>query len=108
MERLFCNFSKKCIWTEFDKKNHSGEHGLRDWDIFPETGHDDDWMVECGADGVPSLPQAPEFENKQHNFAVYYKFTWKSCIIDLENEGISAKILDNLQPPIEVHIWLIT
>lgn len=97
----FYVISAKNIFDRNLIKNHSGENGLQHyWNIFEDGG--DGWIVECPPTGVPPLPQAPEFENKQHCFVTSYFDCYKEFVIDLEKEGFSANILDNLQPNIEV------
>lgn len=66
------------------------------------------WIVESPPIGVPSLPDAPEFENKQHCFVTTYYQCDKEYEIDLMKIGFSRKILDHLQPSIEVCVNEIT
>lgn len=87
-------------------KNHSGEEGLSDhWNIVSNGG--DRWIVECPPVGAPSLPEGPEFENKEHCFVTSFTVSTKEQVIDLYNEGFTANILDHMQPPIEVSLMLI-
>lgn len=103
----FYLISAKNIFNRNLLKNHSGEEGLqRHWQVIEDGG--DGWTVECPPVGVPPLPQAPEFENKQHCFVTSYFDCYKEYVIDLVKEGFSENILDNVQPPIEVHHFFIS
>lgn len=64
--------------------------------------HYNGWIVECPPVGVPSLPLEPEFEEKEHCFVTTYYDCYKEQVINLVKEGFSAKILDEMQPAIEV------
>ncbi|XP_017889129.1 F-box only protein 44-like [Ceratina calcarata] len=86
-------------------KNHSGKYGKnRHWKIVTEGG--DNWKVEHPPQGVPPLPHEPDealFE--QFCFVTSYHRCTKVQIIDLESEGLTPYVLDNLQPPIVVSEW---
>lgn len=64
------------------------------------------WIVESPPIGVPSLPDAPEFENKQRCFVTTYYQCDKQYYINLMKMGFSRKILDHLQPTIEVSVTI--
>ncbi|XP_034172150.2 F-box only protein 6 [Osmia lignaria lignaria] len=86
-------------------KNHSGEHGVqKHWKIIANEG--DRWIVENPPVGVPLLPNnEPVFEGKQYCFVTSYSACTKMQVIDLELEGLTPYILDNLQLPILVGEW---
>lgn len=90
--------------TKFDKnlvKNHSGADGRSNhWRIQRNGG--EGWIIERPPAGAPRLSEDPEFGQKQHCFVTSYGTCEKAQTINLINEGFSAKILDNLRPPIEV------
>lgn len=83
-------------------KNHSGEHGIqRHWRVVNTGG--DQWKVENPPQGVPALPNnEPLFGGKQFCFVTSYRNCTKIQTINLEAEGLTPYILDNLQPPIVV------
>ncbi|XP_076220957.1 F-box only protein 6 isoform X2 [Nomia melanderi] len=86
-------------------KNNSGEHGIKKhWKILEEGG--DRWTVENPPLGVPLLPSnEPVFEGKKFCFATSYRKCMKAQTIDLEEEGFTPYVLDELQPPIVVSEW---
>ncbi|OAD59099.1 F-box only protein 6 [Eufriesea mexicana] len=86
-------------------QNHSGEYGTQKyWKIISEGG--DRWKVENPPTNVVPLPNnEPVFEGKQFCFVTSYRSCTKIQIIDLEVEGLTSYVLDNLQPPIVVSEW---
>lgn len=95
-----------CTKKPFERnllKNHSGEEGLKHWGILRQGG--DHWRVENPPVGVPPLPaDQPIFEGKQYCFATSYYNCSKQQTVDLTKEGLSAEIMDTVQPPIHVRI----
>ncbi|KAK9298212.1 hypothetical protein QLX08_008372 [Tetragonisca angustula] len=81
-------------------KNHSGEYGTQKyWKILSQGG--DRWKVENPPIGVPPLPNNElVFEGKQFCFVTSYCSCSKTQIIDLDVEGLTSYVLDNLQPVI--------
>lgn len=86
-------------------KNHSGEHGSQKyWTVHQNGG--DHWKVENPPVGAPMLPiDATVLEGKQFCFVTSYSDCTKAQIINLELEGLTPYILDNVQPPIWVSEW---
>lgn len=86
-------------------KNHSGECGRHKyWKILSEGG--DCWKVENPPVGVTPLPSNELiFEGKQFCFVTSYRSCTKAQIIDLEVEGLTSYMLDELQPIIVVSEW---
>ncbi|KZC11002.1 F-box only protein 6 [Dufourea novaeangliae] len=86
-------------------KNNCGEHGIQThWKILEDGG--DRWTVENPPQGVPPLPSSePIFEGKKSCFVTSYHQCLKAQEIDLEHEGLTPYVLDNLQPPIVVFEW---
>ncbi|CAL7946623.1 unnamed protein product [Xylocopa violacea] len=86
-------------------KNHSGEYGTQKyWNILSDGGNR--WKVENPPVGVPPLPSNEHvFEGKQFCFVTSYNMCTKVQVIDLEKEGLTLYVLNNLQPPIVVSEW---
>ncbi|KAG7201956.1 hypothetical protein KM043_004660 [Ampulex compressa] len=86
-------------------KNHSGEYGIKqNWKILRQRGHK--WIIENPPVGVPALPaEEPVFEGKQYCFVTSFDECTKMQTIDLEPEGLTPYILDNLQPVIVASEW---
>ncbi|XP_076750914.1 F-box only protein 6 [Xylocopa sonorina] len=86
-------------------KNHSGEYGTQKyWKILSDGGNR--WKVENPPVGVPPLPSNEHvFEGKQFCFVTSYNICTKVQVIDLEKEGLTLYVLNNLQPPIVVSEW---
>lgn len=95
------------VHTKSDKnlvKNHSGAKNRNNWIIERNGG--EGWVIERPPSGTPHLPEEPDFEKGQHCFVTSYDTCEKRQTINLINEGFSDKMLDNLQPTIEV-LWII-
>lgn len=85
-------------------KNHSGEYGTQKWKILDEGG--DRWKVENPPIGVSPLPNNEAiFKGNQFCFVTSYRRCTKAQVIDLEIEGLTSYVLDNLQPLIVVSEW---
>ncbi|XP_076178243.1 F-box only protein 6 isoform X2 [Ptiloglossa arizonensis] len=86
-------------------KNNSGQDGVHKyWKIVSEGGNH--WKVENPPVGVPLLPSnEPVFEGRQCCFVTSYHRCAKIQIIDLQDQGLTLNVLDNLQPPIVVSEW---
>ncbi|XP_076284968.1 F-box only protein 6-like [Lasioglossum baleicum] len=89
------NFGKNLI------RNHSGDELYKHWEIEKGDGHR--WVVENPPKGVPLLPSDdPILEGKQYCFVTSGNLNIKKQTIDLEKEGLTPYVLDNLRPPIEI------
>lgn len=97
----FCLMYKKKPFERNLLKNHSGEDGMKYWEILTQGG--DRWKVENPPLGVPHLPSTePMFQEKHTCFVTSYNCCSKIQDINLVAEGLTPYVLDVLQPPIMV------
>ncbi|XP_069696587.1 F-box only protein 6-like isoform X2 [Periplaneta americana] len=95
-----------CVKDPFEKnllKNHCGQEKLTHWDIISSGG--DRWVVEDPPQGAEKLPESEEFGKLTSCFATSYHSCSKEQTIDLSSIGFGSKIMDELQPLIEVSEW---
>lgn len=83
-------------------RGQSEQNVDRNWIIIENGGNK--WYVERPPFGAPAIPAEPDFENSQHCFVTSYIECKKMCTINLLGEGFTTKILDEIQPVIEVCI----
>lgn len=65
----------------------------------------DKWVIEDPPSGADAVPQSEEFDDLTSCFATSYNSCSKEQIVDLLSAGVNGKIMDELQPFIEVSEW---
>lgn len=104
--------SKRKLFNRNLIKNHSGKDfykrskGFKYWKIDNQGGNG--WAKECPPVGVPELPENPVFEGQNCCFVTSYGSCAKTQYIDLEKEGFTQYLLDEVRPTIKVNISLST
>lgn len=86
-------------------RNHSGSEGLKKhWRIIRNQGNK--WSVEEPPVGVPGLPESETlFQEKKICFVTSFDYCSKTQTIDLIKEGLTAHIMDEVQPHIQFSEW---
>lgn len=95
-----------CIRDPFEKnliRNHCGQEQLGHWNIKSSGG--DRWVIEDPPQGADTLPESEEIENLSSCFATSFYSCSKEQLINLNEHGFNDKIMDEVQPDIEVSEW---
>ena len=92
--------SKDNLLNNFDQNN---KLSLSPWTVLESGG--DGWIIENCYIGSEKEQLIKENGGSQSNYATSYGNCSRHQIVDLVDTGVDPKILDKLQPTIEVSEW---